>query len=343
MKNLLFLLSLLVTTFAWADQKVGVILPLTGDFGYFGQDFKQGFLVGLDKLKAEGHKVPEILFEDDQCLAKSAVSAFTKLTKISKVSLIIGPACSASIKSISPIAQRMKVPVMFVLDAGPYVMELPDPLYSFGFNPVKMAELLAEDLIKDKHRKVSVISEDEEYAILIAEAFENYIKMHDGEIISHELIPVNTADMQSVLTKTLRQKPDVIFYSSAYQAGTFLKKLRTFNKVVPVYGNDTMCVADTIDVAKTSSDNAVCGNVFLDEINPIVQKFIEDYKTATGKIPTSLFYPALGFDSAYIMMKELGVDIQSKPILGTNNKNELGVYDIPAEVLKIIDGKIVKK
>lgn len=91
MKKLIFLVAIFFTTYSIADQKVGVILPLTGDFGYFGQEFKEGFNIALEKLKADGHKVSEILFEDDQYLAKSAVSAFTKLVEVSKVSLVIGP------------------------------------------------------------------------------------------------------------------------------------------------------------------------------------------------------------------------------------------------------------
>ena len=60
-------------------------------------------------------------------------------------------------------------------------------------------------------------------------------------------------------------------------------------------------------------------------------------------MPNSLFYPALGFDSAYLMMKELGAKVDGKLLLGVDSKNEYGIYDVPSVVLKIHGGKIVKK
>jgi len=344
MKNTLFCLLAFIAsiTNASAEVKVGVILPLSGDFGYFGEEVRQGMSVAIDELRSSDAQAPQLIFEDDKCLAKVAVSAFRKLTSEQKVALVVGPACSTSIQSVAPIASRLSTPVMFLLDTGDSVSLLPDPLYSFGFDPPKMARTLADDLHDRKLKVVATVTEEEEYAVLITKAFTEKWKTLGGTIVSAESIPVNGTDLRSSITRVLSNHPEAIFYSAAYQSGTFLKQLRSLDSNIPVYGNDTMCVAETIDIAGSAANGARCGNVLLDESSPEAQAFRKAIVTKFNKAPSSLFYEALGYDSVRYILEELKLKpMPGKPLLGVTKRALNGVYDVIPSILEIKEGKMV--
>ncbi len=344
MKTIIALLMVSLPAFspAYAADKVGIILPMTGDFGYFGEDFRHGVAIAVDDLKTAGIKVPELIFEDDKCLAKQAVTAFRRLADQEKVSLIVGPACSASIQSVSPIARNASLPVLFLLDTGESVSSLPDPLYSFGFDPPKMAQALADNLYRQKLKNVGIITEDEEYSVLISRSFEEKFNALGGTVKASESIPLNSADFRSIITKVLSKKPDAVFYSSAYQAGTFLKQLRLLAPKLPVYGNDTMCAADTVNSAQTSANGARCANVVLDESLAEVKAFQQAVEGKFGKTPSSLFYAALGYDSVRLILKELKLPpMPGKSLLGVESRSQNGMYDITPSILEIENGKML--
>lgn len=327
---------------ASADTKVGVLLPLSGDFSYFGDEVRGGMTVALDELNNSGIKLPQFIFDDEKCLAREAVSAYRRLVDEQKVSFVIGPACSASIQSVAPIAKRTSVPVLYLLDSGESVSKLPDPLYSLGFDPSQMARTLADDLFHRNIRDVAVISEEEEYAVLIAKAFEEKWENLGGKVVISESVPVKSPDLRTTIFKILSRKPQAIFYSSAYEAGNFLKQLRTIDAEIPVYGNDTMCISETIEAAGPAAEKARCANVILDETADRIKVFRKAVENVSKKSPKSLFYSALGYDAVYLTLREMKLNVPTnKTLLGVEHRNSVGVYDIKPTVLEARSAKLL--
>jgi branched-chain amino acid transport system substrate-binding protein len=302
---------------------------------------RQGIEIAIDELKSAGIATPKLFFEDDKCLAKEAVTAFKRLSDDRKVSLVVGPACSTSIKSVAPLVSKGSIPVIFLLDTGESVASLADPIYSFGFDPKKLAGMLAEDLYGRSLRNVGMITEDEEYSVLISESFKERWKSLGGNISGVESLPINSPDSRSSIARVLSKKPEAILFSSAYSAGIFLSQLRSLAPTIPVYGNDTMCAANTINSAGTSAEGARCGNVILNESVSEVKAFRRAMERKFGKAPSSLFYPALGYDSVRLIFKELNLSgISGKPLLGVEARSASGIYDIMPSILEIRKGKL---
>jgi ABC-type branched-subunit amino acid transport system substrate-binding protein len=205
-----------------------------------------------------------------------------------------------------------------------------------------MARSLAGDAVKRKLLKVGIIAEEEEYAGLVSKAFEAEFRRQGGEVTLAENVPVNSDSLRTVLTKVLSQKVDFIFFSSAYQAGTFLKQLRVLNENVPVYGNDTMCVSDTIDAAGAAAERVRCANVLLDESKAMAANFRKALEKKYGAAPTSLFYASLGHDAFYLMQQELrNGESAGKLLLGAGRRGEDGIYYVEPKVLEIRSGKML--
>jgi len=67
--------------------KVGVILPLSGQYASFGESVKNSMELSAKDLQ---NKNVELVFEDDQYDSAKALSAYNKLESVDKVDLIVG-------------------------------------------------------------------------------------------------------------------------------------------------------------------------------------------------------------------------------------------------------------
>ncbi|RME58031.1 MAG: ABC transporter substrate-binding protein [Candidatus Dadabacteria bacterium] len=140
--------------------RVGVSLPLSGGVSFMGNDLKNALLFAKEYFKA---KNIELIFEDDKCEGKFAVSAAHKFINIDKVDLVTGVACSGSILAAAPVYEGKKVPVFVVLASSRRITQGRKYIYQLSPNDGIAAVFLAKKILKDGHKKVGIISEQTEY------------------------------------------------------------------------------------------------------------------------------------------------------------------------------------
>ena len=94
MKKLAILLAALALTLAYAQPaKIGILSPLTGPAAGTGQAQQRGFNLALDEINAAGGVLGEpleIIIEDTQADAATALAAFEKLMTEDEVGFIGG-------------------------------------------------------------------------------------------------------------------------------------------------------------------------------------------------------------------------------------------------------------
>lgn len=100
-KYLLLIIVLLSTSlFAETEKvKIGVILPLSGQFSSFSEDWKKGIQQAQDPNF-------DFVYEDSACLPSKAVTAYRKLTSIDHIKFFIGPACGSPQLAVAPLLKR---------------------------------------------------------------------------------------------------------------------------------------------------------------------------------------------------------------------------------------------
>ena len=79
--------------------KVGVILPLSGQYSFFGESVKNAIELSLNDLD---NKNVEVIYEDDEFNATKGLSAYNKLQSIDKVDTVIALS-SPTIEVIKPV------------------------------------------------------------------------------------------------------------------------------------------------------------------------------------------------------------------------------------------------
>lgn len=82
--------------------RVGVILPLSGQYAAFGESVKKSMEMSLQDLP---NKNVELVFEDDQFDSKKALSAYNKLQSVDNVDMVVGLA-SPSLEVLKPLVNQ---------------------------------------------------------------------------------------------------------------------------------------------------------------------------------------------------------------------------------------------
>ncbi len=107
------------------NVRIGVITPLTGSGAFWGENFRKGIELALGDLREKGDRTFEVIFEDEQCDPKTAVTAYQKLTATDHVKYFLGPVCSSA-----TLVERAKTPLITcaesadIPNAGGYLFRL---------------------------------------------------------------------------------------------------------------------------------------------------------------------------------------------------------------------------
>ena len=82
--------------------KVGVILPMSGEYSVFGESVKNSIQMSLQNLE---NKNVEVVFEDDEFDPKKGLSAYNKLQSVDNVDIVIGLS-SPTLEAIKPVVNQ---------------------------------------------------------------------------------------------------------------------------------------------------------------------------------------------------------------------------------------------
>ncbi len=217
--SVVVIVALSGTPFAFADDakstsiRLGMIAPLTGDYGAYGLHIKRGVEIALGELSKRG--IPSVMYYEDACLPGRAVSAVSKLTAINKIDGLVGSYCVVGIIPSIPTLEKARVITFHssvvpqeLLDSGQYIFTTNARI---GDEATKLAELAFTDL---KARKASILyltsQWGEEYQKYFAKRFSEL----GGAIVDNESAEIGENDFRAQLTRFKGHHPDVVFIVS---------------------------------------------------------------------------------------------------------------------------------
>ncbi len=179
--------------------KIGVIAPLTGQYGAIGESFKNAVVLAINNDPRIS-----VVFEDDKFDGKLGLSAYQKLTSIDRVDLIINES-SPTLEAITPLVAQTHMPVFQVFEAKEHAKDSIFQLLPFSYP-------LATDLAKlaeSRYKRIALVySAATDVLVMNAEYFKKGIS--DPSIIVNETKITNTTDFRSEVTKILASNPDAV-------------------------------------------------------------------------------------------------------------------------------------
>ncbi len=210
-------------------EKIGMSLALTGPNASIGERVKNGSILALEEYNHTHRKV-EVVIEDDQSEAKSAVSAFKKLVETNHISTIIGPIRSDQVLAIAPLAEESKIIVLSptagadeITAAGDYVFRNIETGESHG----RGAALFMQ---KKGIRSVYVLAGNAANAKTYSMHFKSYATSSNISIVGESSYEAKERDYRTQALKVIQASSDAVYIgvTTAPDAGLLVKQLRTF-------------------------------------------------------------------------------------------------------------------
>ncbi len=305
-------LTLLVPVAALAADviKVGINAPMTGDIPKVGEGSKFAAEMWLaDIKKAGGLKVGgktyqvELVIEDNESKAESAVKANTKMITEDDVLMIVGPQSSKQAVPAGEVANNYKTPMISPWSTNPDTTKNRPYVFRGCFLDPFQGPVVANFVTKEFKAKKAAVLYDvaSDYPKGLAEFFKKaWEEIHGpGSVVAFESFTTKDADFSSQLTKILVSGAEVLFTPQYYnEVALIVQQARELGFDKPIVGSDSWGSAETVKLC----GEACYGSFFSTHYAAAGAKgatkaFIDRYQKEHGYVPddvAALTWDALG-------------------------------------------------
>ncbi|WP_210649215.1 amino acid ABC transporter substrate-binding protein [Nocardioides sp. SYSU D00065] len=206
--------------------KIGISLPLTGDFSEPGKGVQRGYEAWADYVNENGGLLGrdvELTILDDQSNADRVAADYEKLINQDGVDLVFGPFSTRLVVPAAQVAQDYGF--LFVEPAG-----AAEEVFTQGFdNLFYAAPAVADDhynyladaieaLPEDQRPKTAAYAAmDDPFAMGTAYGLKDRLEEMGVETVVDEVYPPNTTDFGSIAAKIADSEADVVVGGTQYQ------------------------------------------------------------------------------------------------------------------------------
>jgi branched-chain amino acid transport system substrate-binding protein len=239
--SLVGLLAFLATTGdAQQPLRIGASLSQTGSFAALGQNQLRGYQLCVKHANEKGGVLGrriELLVEDDQSKAPTAVAIYEKLIAQDKVDAILGPYGSPLTEAVADVAERHRMPM--VTHAA--TTSIFKKGRKFVFMVLSPAEVYLEGLVdvaaKRGLKTIAVINEDTLFPKASAQGTVELAKKRGLQVVLAEAYPKGHADFTTILGKVRALNPDVLAAATYFDdAVAIARQLRELNVNPKMFG-----------------------------------------------------------------------------------------------------------
>ena len=253
--------------------KIGVSAPFTGDLAEYGAAVRNGIDLAISE-DSSSFKGLQFVFENNQYEASKAVSAFQKLTNVDAVKIIYNWG-EPTLRSIAPIAERAKVPVVAMsLDPGP-AMGKTYIIRSINYSEQYAVTLLGYLRIRG-FKKIAIINTEDPFLNSMIAG----LKKHLSQDESLEVVATVNPEDQDFKSQIARLKTgtfDVVgVYLFTGQVSQFYRQARSLDFKTPTFGTDFFESKTEISQAQGGLDGAFYPNI------DVPKNFAADYLKRYG-------------------------------------------------------------
>jgi branched-chain amino acid transport system substrate-binding protein len=305
--------ALCFSTSAWSlgrktTIKIGVNAPMTGDIPKVGEGTKYAAEMWLeDVTKAGGIEVGgtkyevEVVLEDNEAKAESAVKANTKLITQDDVLMIIGPQSSKQAIPAGDVANNYETPMISPWSTNPDTTGNRPYVFRGCFLDPFQGPVLANFISDEFGFKKAAVLYDvaSDYPKGLAEFFKMaWEKKHgEGSVVAYESFTTKDTDFSSQLTKIVRSGAEVLFTPQYYnEVALIVQQAKDLGWKGPIVGSDSWGSAETVELC----GEACYGQFFSTHYaaagaKGATKEFIDRYKAKYGYVPDDV--AALTWDS----------------------------------------------
>ena len=296
--------------------KIGVNAPITGDIPKVGEGTKFAAQMWLADVNAAGgldvggkkYKV-ELVIEDNESKAESAVKANTKMITEDEVLMIVGPQSSKQAVPAGEVANNYSTPMISPWSTNPATTEGRPFVFRACFldpfqGPV-VANFVKEEFGFTKAAVLYDVASD--YPKGLAEFFKAAWEELNGpgSVAAYESFTTKDADFSSQLTNIINSGAEFIFTPQYYnEVALIVQQAHQLGWDKPIVGSDSWGSAETVQLCGKD-----CYGLFFSThyaaagAKGATKEFIDRYNKEHGYIPDDV--GALTWDALGLVQKAI--------------------------------------
>ncbi len=285
---------------------VGEYGSLTGGIATFGISTRDGSQLAFDDINSKGGVLGQkvkLLVEDDQSKPEEAGTVVNKLIHQDHVVAMLGHVASSHSLAAAPICQAEKIPMISPSSTNPRVTQVGDYIFRVCFLDTFQGAVMAKfahDTLKVKDVAI-LVDVRSDYSVGLQTFFGQAFKKMGGKIVSEQSYSQGDSDFRAQLTAIKATNPQAVYVPGYYtEVGTIVHQARELGITVPFLGSDGWDSPKLWEIGGASLNGCFFSNHYAtDDPSPVVQKFVNDYKTKYNQLPDAL--AALAYDAARIL------------------------------------------
>lgn len=288
--------------------RIGVLLPLTGQFASYGQR-------SLNAVKlALGPQTGALVVRDTKGEAATARAAFDELTADLSVVAVLGPLRSKEAEAIAPRAEHSGIPLLVLAQQagirGRWIVQT-------TMTAEQQATALAEYAVGNRGlRKLAIFYPNDQYGAPLAAAFRQQVEARGGQIVGSVTYEPNQQEFSVELLSAEKWSKDdglqgVFIPDFASTALPLARQLRHSLPQIELFGSNGWGDPSALGKAADDIDGAVfVDGFFATSQRRAVQQFVAAYRAAYGGVPDIL--DAQAYDAAKLVGIALGSGVSSR-------------------------------
>ena len=342
--TVLFVIALFFSPSAFAKRetiiKIGINAPMTGDIPKVGEGSKYAAEMWLEDIEKAGglevggkkYKV-EIVLEDNESKAESAVKATTKMIAQDDVLAIIGPQASSQAIPAGEVANKYKTVLISPWSTNPNTtLDRPYVFRGCFLDPFQgpvVTNFITEEFGFTKAAVLYDVSSD--YPKGLAEVFKAAWEKKNGagSVTAFESFTTKDTDFSSQLTKIVSSGAQVLFTPQYYnEVPLIVQQAKDLGWKGPVVGSDSWGSAELVKLC----GEACYGQFFSSHYaaagaKGATKEFIDRYNAKYGYIPDDV--GALTWDALRLIQQAIE---NTGKLTGDIEKDRTAVKDALASI-----------
>ncbi len=271
------------------STKIGVLLPLSGDFPWWGETIQNGIKVA----EAKGlTKNIEFVYQDTKCNTKDAVSGTQSLKALYPTMHLFIVGCDNDLKAMLPILDKDKDAAFVLGLSGADLYESDVRVVNLAYRLEAEASAVAEFAYQKLGvKKIGIIFGNNTFGNVLSTSIPQDMTKLGGSAVSEE-IQINDPHPETAVLKIVQSKPDAIYiHNDIPTIAAILKRLTQVGYKGPRIVTYAARDQSLIDGAGQAAEGMYVPWPVSDQLSVGAQDFVNTYKTMFGKDPfvTSYF------------------------------------------------------
>jgi len=209
--------------------KIGISLPLTGEFSQPGEAANQGYEVWSETVNGEGgllDRQVELIVRDDASDQNTVVADYNALITREDVDLLLGTFSSLLNLPASAAAERNRMLYIEPAGGAPEIFERDfqyGPFFTQQATADKQGDLFAEYVLalpeNERPKTVAYPVLDDPFTLPVVEALKATFEEAGLETVYEETYPASTSNFDSIANSVKSANPDLVVNGAQFDDG----------------------------------------------------------------------------------------------------------------------------